>query len=467
MWLAIGILLLLIGEIAIFRSEVWGVYWYWAWFLVRPQETWLGLGGIIPMERIFAVTLIAWIFYRYRISNRRPIVLATPIKMFAVLVLVNFLTVPTALWVGNSWGYSVQFLKLFLFFWVASIVLTTPKRMIGFVWVYIIGIGWEAFSAIRNYYTNPYFAQGIQRAEGSTATWSDPNATAFNLVFAFPIILAVLFASDKWKLRIPIIAIAVMSTVALILTGSRAGFVDLILTFLVMTLRAKRRFILLPGLVVLASVVWILTPQQYKERYETLLGFAEDPTANLDTSQGESAYGRYVGFRVGMMMFADHPILGVGVGNFPFAWRYGPYVFEGYKGWHQPHNLPGQILSEQGIVGAISFITFVVVIFRSNALGLRMLSRLKKPPPILMALAKMVPVVLTCMAISSFSSHSYYRYNWYFMCLLSAFVLEASGRARRRSIFNRPRNGSASEDSQACEKGKVQEEKEKMGIGPL
>lgn len=424
MLLAAGIVLLIIGEAVVFWSDVAGVYWYWAWFLVRPQETWLGLGGAIPMERIFAITLVVCTYYRYRISQPRTIVIGKPMKAFAAMVLVNFLTIITSVWRGNSFDTAVNFLKLFVFFFIAAIVVNTPQRVTNFIWIYALGIAWEGFSAIRNYYTNPYFAQGIQRAEGSTATWSDPNAEAFNLAFAVPIMLALLVTSAKWKPKILLVLVIVMCTTALILTGSRAGFLDLILLFLLMAIRSKRRLILIPSFVFLSIFVWIITPPQYQERYTTILGFAEDPTAQLDTSQGESAYGRIVGFRVAMMMFADHPILGVGVGNFPFAWKFGPYSFRGFKGWHQPHNLPGQILSEQGLVGGIAFIVFLVIVFQSNASGIQELSYLDKPPPILTNLGKMVPVVLICMIVSAFSSHSYYRYNWYLMCLIVTILCQ-------------------------------------------
>lgn len=442
MLLAIGIALLILGEAVVFYSEVGGVYWYWAWFLVRPQETWLGLGGQIPMERIFAITLIVCTYHHYR-SRQRPIVISKPVKAFAILVLVNFLTVLTAMWRGNSWDTSVQFLKLFTFFFVASIVLDTPERVRNFFWVYAIGIGWEAFSAIRNYYTNPYFAQGIQRAEGSTVTWSDPNATAFNLVFSLPILLALLMSSGRWKLKTLLVGITGMAVVALILTGSRAGFLSLIILFVLMTIRSKRRMVLFPALVFVSIVGWILTPAQYQQRYTTIVGFAEDPTANLDTSQGESAYGRIVGFRVAMMMFADHPILGVGAGNFPFAWKFGPYSYQGSKGWHQPHNLPGEVLSEQGIVGGICFVMFIVAIFQSNASGLRTCSSLEQPPPILMALGRTVPVIMICLIISSLSSHSYYRYNWYLMGFLSSSVLLISERIAREVKDKQEQNSGA------------------------
>jgi O-antigen ligase len=426
MYLALGILLLLVGEIVIVRSEVGGVYWYWAWFLVRPQESWPGLGGPAPMERIFALTLIACTVYRYRLADRRVLVPSTPMKAFAGLVLVNFLSVLTSVWQGNSLDYSIKFLKFFIFIWIAAIVLNTPKRFLGFLWVYVLAIGWEAFSTIQNYYTNPYFAQGIQRAEGLSESWGDPNATALNLALALPIVLAVLITSEEWKPRILLLGIAILAGVALILTGSRSGFLNLIVAFIAMGVRAKKKAILLPGIIVLGCIIWVLTPEQYKQRYETLLGFAEDPTAQLDTSQGESAYGRIIGFRVAMMMFADHPILGVGAGNFPYSWRFGPYSYQGYKGWHQPHNLPGQVLSEQGLVGAVSFIVFIVVILRSTGIGVRKILSRRKPPLVLLAVGKMIPVIMIGLILGGFSGHSYYRYNWYLICLCSAVILQVS-----------------------------------------
>ena len=422
MLFALGAVLLAIGVIITVASPFGGLLVYWIWFLVRPQETWLGLGGPIPMERIFAITLIISVLYHYRVASFRPFEISAPMKAFAILVIVNYLTVVTAVWRGNSLDTVDKFAKLFIVLFLATIILDTPKKFRIFLWVYALCLGWEAASTIHNYYANPYFAQGIQRAEGLTETWGDPNAEALNLVLTIPVLLAIRNASKKWKPTLVVLAILAAIFGGIVLTGSRTGFMILIIAFLLMTIRSPKRFVLLPGLFLLAFLVWILTPAQYKERYKTILSFAQDPTGHLDTSEGQSAYGRIVGFRVGMMMFADHPILGVGVGNFPFAWRFGNYVYAGQKGWHQPHNLPGQVLSEQGLAGGLSFIYFIVVIIRSNAAAARSLLKMRAPPAILLTAGKAVPVVITCLLLQGFSSHCYYRYNWYLMCTIVSVI---------------------------------------------
>jgi len=424
MLFAIGAAILAIGIIVNVVSDLGGLLLYLAWFLVRPQETWIGLGGSLPMERVFAICLLVGTLLRYKVFNPRPIVLTAPMKAFGALVVVNYLTIVFSIWRSNSLDTADRFGKLFLFFLCASIIVNTPKRFRIFLWTYILCLAWEAGSTVRNYYANPYFAQGIQRAEGLTETWGDPNAEAFNLVLVIPVMLAVRNANKKWKPTVIILGILATALVGIVLTGSRTGLFVLAAALTMMTLRSNKRFIMLPTLFFLAFFAWILMPAQYQERFETIFRFAANPTGQLNTSEGESAYGRIVGFRVAMMIFRDYPILGVGVGNFPDAWFTLPYSYQGQKGWHQPHNLPGQVLSEQGLAGGIAFIAFVVIVLRTSGAAGRLLAGLRDPPPILGEVNRMVPVLITCMLLQGFSSHSYYRYNWYLVCTLVGLIAQ-------------------------------------------
>lgn len=428
MLFGIGVVILIVGIVVNCWSDFGGLIFYLVWFLVRPQETWLGLGGSIPMERIFAIFLIGGTLLRYKILDNKPIQLTPPMKAFAALVFVNYLTIVTSIWRSNSLDLANKFGKLFLMFFCASIIINTEKRFRIFLWTYVICLGWEAGSTIQNYYANPYFAQGIQRAEGLTETWGDPNAEAFNLILVIPYMLAIRSATKKWKPTLLILAIIATAITAVILTGSRMGLLVLIFAFLMMTLRSSKRFVLLPGLCFIAFFTWLLMPPQYKKRFETVFTFAEDPTAQQDTSAGESAYGRVIGFRISMMEFRDHPILGVGAGNFPDAWLTLGYTYKGQHGWHQPHNLPGEILSEQGIVGGIAFVVFVVVVLRSNVQSAGLLSSLRAPPAIYTSVRNVIPVVITCLLLQGFSSHCYYRYNWYMACTLAGMIFYLSGK---------------------------------------
>jgi O-antigen ligase len=426
MLLVIGVVLLAAGIVITCVSSFGGLLFYFAWFLIRPQETWLGLGGDLPMERIFAICLILVTMLRYFILHRQPIALAPPLKAFAVLVFVNYLTIPTSIWRGNSLDIANDFGKFFLFCLCAFIIVDTPERFRLLLWTYVLCLSWEAAATVHNYFEHPYFAEGIQRAEGLTATWGDPDAEAFNLVLAIPLMLALRNATKKWIPTILIFLILGMAVTAVVLTGSRMGLLVLAIGLVMMAIRSPKRLILLPGLVVLSLLSWQLIPSQYQDRFMTIFTFAADPSGQLDTSQGESAYGRVVGFKVAMMMFADHPILGVGVGNFPDAWFTLGYSYNGQKGWHQPHNLPGQILSEQGLTGGIAFLAFVVILIRSNTKARRLLVNSKDPPPLFLSVAHMVPVIITCLLLQGFSSHCYYRYNWYLVCTMVGVMYQVA-----------------------------------------
>src|SRR5271163_208080 len=116
MLFSIGVVILVLGIIINVVSDFGGLILYFTWFLVRPQETWLGLGGSLPMERVFAICLIAGTLLRYKVLKPRPIVITAPMKAFAVLVCVNYLTIVFSIWRSNSLDIADKFAKLFLFF---------------------------------------------------------------------------------------------------------------------------------------------------------------------------------------------------------------------------------------------------------------------------------------------------------------------------------------------------------------
>jgi len=153
-----------------------------------------------------------------------------------------------------------------------------------------------------------------------------------------------------------------MYLICIVLTGSRGGAVLTVVVFLGLALQSSKRMFLIPALLACLVIAWAVVPPEYQERYRTLLELREDLTSsNLNSSQAESAQGRLIGFEVAMQMFMDRPILGVGCGDFAAAWWASdlPYSYHGLKGWHQPHNLPGQLLSELGLLGALSFGFFI------------------------------------------------------------------------------------------------------------
>ena len=147
--------------------------------------------------------------------------------------------------------------------------------------------------------------------------------------------------------RLALLGVALVYVAAILVTFSRGGLLGLVA---VMGLYAwRRRSILLQGLMVLLVVAGLLLAGQFWTRGETFTNLNEDTTVRqrLATSQA------------GLAMFADHPLLGVGLGCSVIAWPL--YAPEGLytRGALVTHNTFVQALGETGALGFIPFILFI------------------------------------------------------------------------------------------------------------
>jgi O-antigen ligase len=117
-------------------------------------------------------------------------------------------------------------------------------------------------------------------------------------------------------------------------------------------------------------------------------------------------------WKAGLRMFIDHPILGVGAGQFQTA--YGTtYAGKQHVAWMNPHNLFLQVACELGLVGLIIFIYFLVQIVKQ----IRNLPPRQSSPLVELnyQMASACGAMLIALIAVSFVSHTLYRPYWYFL----------------------------------------------------
>lgn len=111
----------------------------------------------------------------------------------------------------------------------------------------------------------------------------------------------------------------------------------------------------------LATVLVVLLASSTVTRNRVIQAVNEIATAD-EVEAGTSFGQRVVFLRYTARMVADHPLFGVGTGGFLEGYR--PYV-RNVQGWQgqdtgDPHNQFLKILSEQGLVGLLAFMFFLV-----------------------------------------------------------------------------------------------------------
>lgn len=251
-----------------------------------------------------------------------------------------------ALYPAISQEHSTELLKLVAIYLTMVNVITTPRRLAIFAGAMVLS------SMVTSWHVIDWYQRGEGLVEGFRARWlgvyADPNHMAMDIGIIIP--LAVAFIARKqtptW-LRLACIAASGLAVTAIVYSHSRGGFIGLIVAMAVwMFLEKSRRMHSLIVAGVLAVGLLIFAPKSFWQRNETVAAFQQD----------DSAMGRIYAWEVAANMSSANPILGVGAGNFRFAWPL--YAPHGAHTAIVAHNVYLDVVGELGFVGLLFFLVF-------------------------------------------------------------------------------------------------------------
>ena len=188
----------------------------------------------------------------------------------------------------------------------------------------------------------------VGRLEGMLGgNYSNPNDLALAIVISLPLCLALLFRTRNgvWKGAWALAMLVMLYTV--FLTGSRGGFISLIVTAAVslweFAIRGRRRYLL-----VLAALVGVILWQSSSGMLSRRLSGTFDEKDDAAYAYS-SAQQRQQLFWRSIEVTEEHPLFGVGPGN-----------FEQLSGsWHETHNAFTQVSSEGGLPALILYVLFL------------------------------------------------------------------------------------------------------------
>jgi O-antigen ligase len=188
----------------------------------------------------------------------------------------------------------------------------------------------------------------------------DSNDMAALLGLVFPL-AAGLFRSTRGMQRAMAAGAAVLIVFVVLASGSRGGILGLGAGAVVFTLGIKgsRRLVALAILASATAVIWTYSPG-FKERMSTLTNLEDDYNTY-------DRYGRKEVWKRGRQYIREHPVIGVGAGNFPIAeGDYFAVLYAGMRGakWSNAHNAYVQTFAELGVVGGSIFVGILLVAVR-------------------------------------------------------------------------------------------------------
>jgi O-antigen ligase len=216
-----------------------------------------------------------------------------------------------------------------------------------------------------------------------------------------------------------------ISCVSVMLTYSRAGMLGLVGAFMLIGMRQgnfTQRLKQLCAVCVVSVIAFFFLPQDIQYRIESIWDDSVEAEAGMKGAN-TSAEGRREGLQAGIEMFTDHPLMGVGIGNFK-AYR----VAKGDGIFLSAHNLPGELLGETGMLGTLAF-AIVLATFLVYWRPVRRLAK-RSTDPTIFSMNELVLACRDCVIIlvyASITQHTLQRYYWF---LIGAFSVLAFRFAR-------------------------------------
>lgn len=259
------------------------------------------------------------------------------------------LSVPGALWVSGSLSVVVNLAKMIVLSLVLAAALRGPLDVERMAFAYFLAAA-------------TYAAVVLARFEVGSDAWRlgalyyyDANDFATLAVSAVP--LGLHFAVTPGALRRRVVAGAGLAALGVVIvwSGSRGGFLALLAcgAYLLFRYRAIATSWRIVATAVIAVVFVAAASDRYWQTMATLLHPQEDYNVS-DMTGRLHVWGRGVGY------MTQHPLLGVGAGNFPTAeGRLSPLAQRAARGygvkWSAAHNSFVQVGAELGVPGVLLF----------------------------------------------------------------------------------------------------------------
>ncbi len=333
-------------------TPFYGVAVYYFYAVLRPQWVW---EWTLPVDLAWsfyvAVAAMAGAAFNLRSKTAPPdpeggwrlSAAHNAVLLFGAWVAVTFVTARNH---EVAYPYFIEYLKLFLMFWLAGRVIRTVRQ----VWIiYLLtagALGYIAYDVNFIYFFQGHYTTIYHRGYGGL----DNNGAGLMLAMGAPLCYFAWEGLTRWH-RWVFLAMIPLIIHAVLMSYSRGAMVSLIASIPVYILRTRRKWQLALILYGVTQLVPILAGAEIQARFFTL----------NDTEADESANSRRDSWAAAWRIAKDNPIFGVGIRNANlFSHAYGA-DFEG----RTIHSQYLQTLADSGFPALTLYLVAIVVFWFS------------------------------------------------------------------------------------------------------
>lgn len=319
-----------------------------------------GVGGSAGLVKVAgAVLAVSWLLALARGREGAPVLLRDhPLLSYAVISLCGF-AVASMLWAPDveiARFNALRLVQVVVFFFIVYTALRERKHVRWLVLAFVSGASLTALVGLGGATSAESFDSG-QETSRLVGQIGDPNELAAILVPALAFVLFSLAAFRSPLLRWLLSTFAIVLATALFLTESRGGLVGLF----VMSVAA----VAFAGRFRPRAVAAVLTMAALGVSYYTLVAPPQS-LQRITNFAAEGGTGRTDLWSIALEVAEDHPIAGVGIGNFvvvePSYAARDIAISQVRLVVDKPkiaHNMYLQVLSELGLIGLTLFLVIL------------------------------------------------------------------------------------------------------------
>ena len=404
-------------------------FWLCAFFVVycsRPED-WIPGLSYIPIAKVTGLLALAGLIMSVGKAKRRFRDLPLEGRLLVVLVC---LLIPASLlspvWRGGALFRALDFVKVAVAWVLIFLVVTNLERLQRIIFIQTAAVGAVAVVSLAKGHSAPRL-QGVLGG-----IYSNPNDLAFAIVLSLPFALMFLLQARGLLRKLAWTFALLPTAAALFLTGSRAGFIQLVLAGSVCLwhfgVKGRRPQLIVATLLV-GTALLVFAGGKIKSRFLAISG-------DINSGSDQAAYGSYqerrallIGSLNGMIQY---PIFGIGLGNFMT-----------YSGrWKEVHNSYLQI----GVEGGVFALTLYLFFFWCAFKNLKRLRRRRDLEPDVVLLVGALHSSLVGFVVGAmFAPEAYQFFPYFAVGYVSTLVqivrertaevaVDGSSMARRRDL---------------------------------
>jgi hypothetical protein len=259
----------------------------------------------------------------------------------------------------------------------------------------------------------------------ATGPIGEVNRFAQVLLVLLPLAFFQFHWERKLLARLLTAALGTLILLGFFLTYSRSAFLILGAVMLILTATGYIRAVQLVGLGLVLAVLVVLFAPGYVERVKSIADVQSVFHDSGSTEADGATRGRLTEMMAALAAFVDHPLLGVGPGQYqPFySMEYqinSRYAFRYIPKPRRAHSLYFELAAETGVVGLLSFGSVLLILLRDLRRSSR---RLAESDPELARIATACWfAILAYLGMGVFLHLAYQRYFWLLLALGGAAV---------------------------------------------